>query len=269
MDESLERFLNFRVHPAVWLLLALAVLYFTLAIVVGGFAFVSWLGAFAGAGAFVFAAAVVLVAADRRLLVAGAVSLCVPPALLFARRLATQVVPQLAAADLLEVPSAVGWLFTMGGALAIGLAVGGVRSRLGWAAVALGIGAAFTLVLWQLSNLLAVYADWPPALQPPLNWSLSLLGSLVWIGWGYLLGAGFSAGLRWLVVGVTAIFLGVVLDFAAVPLVTADTQPLFDQFALPAFQLLSIASWAALVASAFVELKSPGWSYPTASSEPA
>ncbi len=269
MNEPLERFLNFRIHPAVWLLLGLAVLDVAFTAAVAGFEPTALLFAVNEAGAFVFAAAVVLVAGNRRMLVAGALSLSAVAAVILLQRLANEFAAQLVLGDAFTVLHSLAWLAGVGGALAIGLSIGGIRSRVGWLAVGLGVVVALAITYWQLSMLLPVLADWPPDLLPQLSMSLSLVSGIMWIGWGYLLGAAVTARLRWLTLGVVIIFAGEALNFAAIPLVTPDNYQLFNEFAAPAVALLSIAQWLAFIASAFVELTGSGWHYPTEPAGPA
>ncbi|MDQ3657972.1 MAG: hypothetical protein M3457_23220, partial [Chloroflexota bacterium] len=196
------------IGPVVWVLLAIAVADVSLRIQSAS----TFLGPLAIPGAvmlaapFVFAAAVAYVApADRRFLY-GAIAIAVKEFLAILQILfGPRFLGIEAASDIVRVVGDAGWLFTLVGLLLIGRALGGVRSRRGWAAVAFGIGVFVLSDAWNASRLISNPALWE--LFSIEQIVIGFVGPSLVIGWAYVLGAGLDRGLRWIPLG-TALILG-------------------------------------------------------------
>jgi hypothetical protein len=250
-------FFEYRVHPAIWVLLGLAALDFLFEFTLRGFNLLLVPGQLAGAAPIILAAAILLVARDKRLLVFAGLALAYGPVLQLADRLLYEFLPQLRMYDLMSVPLDLTWAFTLAGTVAIGLALGGIRSRVGWAAVLVGILIVLVEDAWYV-NFLAGLADGSMPIPLALG---SLAAPLRFVGWGFLLGSALDRGHRLIAFG-AGLWLAAAtawrVIFTLVPI-----GPLGDVDSLNAASgLIDLVAWAALIWGVVTELKSAGWSYP-------
>ena len=274
-SERLERFLNYQVHWAAWVLLAAAVVALLIYVPAGGLSLLNFTGTVAAIGPLLFAPAVVLTASDRRLLAMGAVIFAIPSLLDLTYRLLDLGFPTLRPVDFLDVPRSFGSLLAFAGLLMIGRAIGGVRSRRGRALTAVFGLVAIAVIGWQLTTTINLTGFVPPPSEggPPLFFGrppeqiIGALGRVVWLGWGYLLASALDQRLRWLAAGAALATANLVLDLAITIWVVPMPPPappdttLFDLIALIETALIA-GSFACLIVAAFVDLKGAGWAYP-------
>ena len=135
---------------------------------------------------------------DRRFLVA-ATAIAVPEILRVAQLLG-QRLNLLTDFDWIGFPLNLTWLLTVGGLVLLGIALGGLGSRIGWAAVAVG-------VVWFVIDDIQIAQYWaanplsPDISLPPEMVPLSFLGGLVTVAWAFLLGVGLEHGYRAIALG--------------------------------------------------------------------
>jgi hypothetical protein len=272
-SERFESFLNYQVHWGAWLLLAAAVLLLAIDLPRGDLSWPSVGYALGDISTLVFAAAVVMTAGDRRLLVAGAVTLAVPTLLDLSYRLLDLSFPALRPIDFLDIPRSFTGILACVGLVLIGRAIGGLRSRRSVAVtVAFGL-VAVAVIAWQLSRTIDMTDMVPPPgeggpilfLGRPPEMIIGTLGGIIWLGWGYLLAAALDQRLRWLAAAAVLTVVNLALSLAEVVwIVLLPPAPSTEPFGFvgPIEAVLAAGSFACLLISAFVELKGVGWTYP-------
>lgn len=272
-SERFESFLNYQVHWVAWLLLAAAALVLAIDLPSGELSWSSAGYALAASSTLIFAAAVVMTAGDRRLLVAGAVTLAVPTLLDLTYRLLDVSFPALRPIGFLDFPRSLAGILTLIGLVLIGRAIGGTSTRRG-----AGLTAAFGIVAiavvgWLLSSTIDMTDTVPPpgAAGPmllfgrPPTMLLGALGGISWLGWGYLLASALDQRLRWLATAAVLTVVNLALSLAeALWIMLLPPGPGTAPFGFlgPIQVALACGSMACLIVSAFVELKGVGWTYP-------
>lgn len=272
-SERFDRFLNYEVHWGTWLLIAAAVLVLAVYLPSGALSWSSVAGTLAAMGTLLFAAVVVMTAGDRRLLVAGAVTLAVPTLLDLGYRLLDQAFPILRPVDFLDIPRSFGGILALIGLVLIGRAIGGVRTGRGVAVTAVFGLVAVAVVIWRLSGTIDLTVMVPPPSQggPILLFGrrpemvIGALGGILWLGWGYLLASALDQRLRWLATAAVLTVVNLTLSLAeAVWIALLPPAPNTDPFGFlgPIVTAVAAGSVVCLVVSAFVELRGVGWTYP-------
>lgn len=254
--QALRRFDVRAMQPAVWVLLILAIVDVVVRIRSDG----SFVDPFripllaAAAAPFVFAAAVVYSAPADRRLVWGALALASTELLVVLAHILQPPWLSLGViSDAVAVVRRVGPLISVAGLVLIGVALGGLRSRLALAAA--GVGAAVFVLgsLWSLARLLEPSSD----LQLPFDQVvITFVAPLVTVGWAFVAGAAFDRGMRLMTLGAALIVSLAALDTVLAALSLRD--PLADYgFVLTIIRMVNLAAWAALVAGALTELRPP------------
>ncbi len=254
------RSFDYRVVPTMaWLLLGLAALDFVVRFADG--AFNPWFvpSQLGSAAVFVFAAALLVSNRPTSLIAVGGLALAVPALFQLGRAALVDLAPQLLPLDLLDTVGAFTWLLTLGGLLAIGVAVGGIHARVGFGALMVGVAVSLAGVAWSLSNL-QPFVESMPAWQFVSN----LGGPWVVAGWAFVLGAAIERRFPVIAAGAAII---VALD--AWNILTTYLAPFLTTYLAPFgpgtnFDLVNavtgsilLAAWAMLVAGALTELRQP------------
>lgn len=205
---------------------------------------------FVVAAPFAFAAAVVYVAPADRRFVLGAIAMAVPELLIVLEMLLTPgFVNLLQDIEWTRLRVDVGWILSLGGLLLTGLALGGVKTRLGWAVVAVGAALFLIGVAWYASY---VAANPLPEGLPIEYLPISLLAGSVVVGWAYLLGAALERGLRAITIGAVLILGLAALNVVSTVFPTAVPQSDFG--ALLTLTVVHLTAWVALIVGALTEL---------------
>jgi hypothetical protein len=204
----------------------------------------------------VFATAVAYVfPRDRRFLI-GAAALALPEIvrtlqLIFAENFSLSAAIS-AAIDLNWLANVSGWIFEAGGLLLFGMALGGIRTRVGWIAVAVG------LALFVISRIEYAFnlAGNPLVVEtmPAADLALGFLAGSAVVGWAFLLGAALERGSRALSIGAGILVAIYVVD-QALMLVYVLLEP--GTTLMPTtwfFSGLRLVAWAALIYGALTEL---------------
>lgn len=244
-----------RLKFGTWLLLAFALVLFTQQISASYDELAGILPGLAAAGTIVFVAVIFQLYEANRRLTTGALLLTVEPIIMLAVLLAWgswDTVGDWGDAVFFAARLAVGvaWVFTLAGMVVIGLALGGVHTRRGWAMV--GLGAA--LVAIDLIQYLLIIANGSAAGVPPEDIVLGLLRQSVLLAEGFLLGAAVERGFRFFTLGAAlqlaqfAVFLALNAFLPATP----QAQPGLGLMSV--VDVIGLAAAVALIAGAIREL---------------
>ncbi len=244
-----------RLKFGTWLLLALALVVFTQQISVSYDELAGVLPGLAVAAMVVFVAVVFQLYEANRLLTAGALLLTVEPIVMLAVLLlwgTWNVVGDWGDAVYFAARLAVGsaWIFTAVGMVVIGVALGGVRTRLGWAMVGLGV----LLAAVGVTQYLLIVASGGAASVPALDILLGFAHQAVLIAMGYLLGAAVDRGFRFMALGAALQLLQVAALFALNGLVPATPDAQQGITLVWIVDLIAFAAAVALILGALREL---------------
>ena len=221
--------------PAVWLLVALAVLDVVIT-ATQHWSDVPW--TLIGAAPFVFAAALLHAAPSDRRYLRGAELIAVSAALaLIAHLLADPILNGIPLqANIAHWLREAGWLVLVLGIVLVGLATGGLRSRSAWTLFWLG-----TLV--GLLGIAYITLH-PEAEMDPMGLLISVAAQAVPMAWGYLAGAALAADRRWLSIGAGLLVVGLLLGIWAAWFPPAGVRPDDIHFGVG---LIAVLGWVALV----------------------
>jgi hypothetical protein len=213
----------------------------------------------AAAGTIVFVAVVFQRLEANRRLTAGALLLTVEPIVMLTVLLAWgtwNVVGDWGDAVFFAARLAVGlaWIFTLAGMVVIGLALGGVHTRRGWAMV--GLGALLAAI--DIIQYLLLIANGSAAGVPPEDLVLGFLRQSVLLAEGYLLGAAVERGFRLFALGAALqlVQFGLFVALNAFLPATPQAQP--GTGLLWVVDLIGLASAVGLIAGALRELPALG-----------
>ncbi len=254
-----------RLKFGTWLLLALALVLFTQQISANYDELAGILPGLAAAATIVFVAVIFQLYEANRRLTAGALLLAVEPIIMLAVLLAWgtwNVVGDWGDAVFFAARLAVGlaWVFTLAGMVVIGLALGGVHTRRGWAMV--GLGALLAAI--DIIQYLLLIANGSAAGVSPEDLVLGLLRQSVLLAEGYLLGAAVERGFRLFALGAALqlVQFGLFVALNAFLPATPQAQPGTGLFWL--VDLLGLAAAIALIVGAIRELPALGKELPAA-----
>ena len=219
----------------------------------------------AAAGTIVFVAVVFQRLEANRRLTTGALLLTIEPIVMLAVLLAWgtwNVVGDWGDAVFFAARLAVGsaWIFTLAGMVVIGLALGGVHTRRGWAMV--GLGALLAAI--DIVQYLLLIANGSAAAVPPEALVLGFLRQSVLLAEGYLLGAAVERGFRLFALGAALQLVQFGLFVALNAFLPATLQAQSGMGLLWVVDLIGLAAAVALIAGALRELPALGDGRPAA-----
>jgi hypothetical protein len=149
-----------------------------------------------------------------------------------------------------------GWIFELSGLVLLGLGLGGIRSRVGWVALALGL-AVFAIGDIQLALAWIATPPDPDLGIPAYQVALSFVAGVTTVGWAFLTGVALDNRLR-----AFAIAAGIFFALDAIALATQwlltnlfpNPDPsLLPWFFLP-FRIGTVLGWLVLFAAAIYEV---------------
>jgi hypothetical protein len=199
-----------------------------------------------GLGPFLFAATVTYMKPADPRFAYGAVLIGIGRGLtLFARLIVTQ--PVFAgdfAVLLLDVVQFIDFPLFLAGLFVIGLAAGGVRTRLGFAIIAVGLVLAIAKIAWSWSTTLAPLA----ADLPLVDTAMALLEPFLYsLGWAFVAAAAFESRRRLLLLG-SLVFIALDAVLVALSLTNPGPEDDLSRVAL-VLEIMSLAGWLLLAVS--------------------
>jgi hypothetical protein len=187
---------------------------------------------------------------DRRFLIA-ATAIAVPEIIRLLPLLLQNVLHIFMGYDWSALPaSTVAWVSLLLGAILLGVALGGIRTRAAWALVAVA-GAWFVI---HDIRVAANMADnpYPEGFPVPLDWVvLPYVYGLVFVGWAFVSGAAFEHGLRAVALGAGVMFALAVYGDAAWLFLTPESPNTPLNLGV---SLVRLFAWVALIYGALTEI---------------
>ena len=245
----------------VWVLLALAAVWFVLSLVAAATITLDVIyAAFVGATPAVFAAALMFAAPRERLVRIAAIAFALPIAvnsvlgggiLLSARNTSNDwayLVPRLSGAA--SAFTQIAWIFPIIAVVAIAMYIGPITSRGRWAIVV----AAIVFALVQAAN---TFASAPEGV-PLQTLATSALAQLIWVAWAYLLAVALARATIFIAIAATSHLASAAVGFVAFNLLsdqlTGDASSLPQQILLAVLWVLGLVGWSALIIGIVREL---------------
>jgi hypothetical protein len=144
------------------------------------------------------------------------------------------------------------WASSLGGVLLLGIALGGIRTRLGWVVVALG-AAWFVIHEFQVAIQMSS-TSFPAEYQVPLEQLvIPFVYGLIFVGWTFVSGAALDHGLRAIALGAGILFAIVVYSDFILPHLISPESTNFTLLNLGG-SLVSLLGWGALIYGALTEI---------------